>query len=172
MKKKSKVKHSKSSHRKKSARITSNGRVLFIGFFGGLFWSLIWIICYLLHFTKVGPTIFLFFLNEQKWVNKWQGYLLTLALLIAASIIIAFIYKYVLGKIKSIWISLCYGLFLYFFVFFIIEPWIKDLPPLFTLDFDTNTTMICLSLLYGLFIGYSISFDITSNAQQQNYSNK
>ncbi len=128
--------------------------------------------CYSLHFTKVGPTVFLFFLKEQKWFDKWQGYLLSLGLLIGVSIIAAFIYKYVLGKIKSIWISLAYGLFLYIFVFFLIEPWIKEVPSVLTLDTDTNTTMICLSLLYGLFVGYSISFDLQTGSQQQNYSNK
>lgn len=154
-----------------STKMTTNGRVFIISVVGGFFWGSIWLLCYFLHFTKVSPMILLSFVKKAKWVQTWQGMIVSILIFMAVSIVIGFIYKYVLGEIKSIWMSIGFGGALFVGAFYIIEPWVADLPPINKLGWDTVVTMLCLSVLYGLFIGYSISFDIRGSSHPQNYSN-
>ncbi|MFP3489296.1 YqhR family membrane protein, partial [Staphylococcus sp. SIMBA_130] len=52
-------------------------------------------------------------------------------------------------------------------------PMFIDLPTITKLDRNTVITTICLYLLYGVFIGYSISFEYHENQQKvTSYSNK
>ncbi|WP_254901239.1 YqhR family membrane protein [Tuberibacillus sp. Marseille-P3662] len=149
-------------------QLTTNGRVVLIGLFGGIIWGLIGYLVYLFRFTKFGPALTLepFALGNIKegTSGQWWG----LLALCVISVILAFIYKFTLGRVKNMWVSIFFGLALWVAVFYILQPWIPDLPYVTDLGINTISTTLCLYVLWGLFVGYSISFDLvsTSNAEK------
>lgn len=52
-----------------------------------------------------------------------------------------------------------YGIVLFFIVFFILNPLFPGIKPFTELKRDTVITSICLYIVYGIFIGYSISYE-------------
>ncbi|MBM7646335.1 tetrahydromethanopterin S-methyltransferase subunit B [Scopulibacillus daqui] len=163
---------SKPEQNKKAKQATSNGRVALIGFFGGLIWSLIGYLAYLIHFSKVGPSLILAPFVLGKWKNKIGGQFLGILIICIVSILIALLYKYALGKIKSMWVGIIFGLMLWVIVFYVLQPLIPGLDPVSKLGKNTNSISLCLYALYGLFVGYSISFDLESLANEEAGSNQ
>lgn len=164
-------KKSKKDIEKDTDRYTNNGRVVLIGLVGGLLWSLLGYGFFLLNFSKYGPELILSWVPETLLKNGAVKQFLGILVLTILSIIVAFIYKWTLGKVKSMWISIGFGVILWVIVFYILQPWIPKLAPVTQLGWDTLTTTLCLFALYGLFVGYSISFDLTT-IQETNYSNE
>lgn len=52
-----------------------------------------------------------------------------------------------------------YGIVLWVILFYILQPIFPNIPSLHELDKDTIITTLCLFIVYGTFIGYSISYD-------------
>ncbi|MCQ2011492.1 YqhR family membrane protein [Sporolactobacillus sp. STSJ-5] len=158
--------------KKKNQLSKSIGRTAVTGLFGGLFWSGMGLICHLLNFSKVGPSLLFAPLTFWGWRNEIGGQLLAIAGCSILSIFAALIYMLIFSKIKSIWFSIGFGLFLWGCVFFLFRPFLNGLPFVTRLDMNTLITTLCLYALYGLFIGYSISFDFEENSKGSNYSNQ
>ncbi len=156
---------------KQDSAIKSNGRVAAIGIWGGLIWGIMGFIAYYLNFSTYGPALILAPWALGKWKTGLYGQIIGVIAIAILSIFIAFIYKWTLAKIKNIWISVGYGIALWVIVFYIIQPWIPGLQPVFRIGANTISTSISLYILYGLFIGYSISFDLQIN-QDPDYSNE
>ncbi len=94
------------------------------------------------------------------------------------SILISFLYKAFLAKFEGIIPGIIYGLFWWALLFFgmgLMAPVIKSA---FNLPKETIVTTICIFILYGVFIAYSVSYAVNSNKAEQegeektNYSNK
>lgn len=144
--------------------------VLTIGFVGGVFWSLLGYLAYYLNFTEIRPNIILelFTLNDLK--NFWQGTLLSVFLIGLVSIGVAYIYYGTLRRIFSMWIGLCFGVMLFVIVFIVLNPLFPGIGPVSELERTTLITTICLYILYGIFIGYSISYEEFEIQRQKNGS--
>lgn len=71
----------------------------------------------------------------------------------------AFLYYLLLKRLKTMWPGMLYGLLLWLLVFFVFNPIFQDVRAVTELKSDTIITTICIYLLYGLFVGYSISFE-------------
>ncbi|HLR40473.1 MAG TPA: YqhR family membrane protein, partial [Virgibacillus sp.] len=71
----------------------------------------------------------------------------------------AFIYYGLLKKVISMWMGVVYGLILWGIIFYILQPVFPTLTPVVDFDKETIVTTLGLFILYGTFIGYSISFD-------------
>ncbi len=144
-------------------------KVVLIGLFGGLFWSLLWYGAFYFNFTRVGPALILMPWSLGEWkdtvLGQWVG-ILVIAIL---SIGVAFVYKLCFQKLKSMWIGAGYGLLLWILVFYILNPLFPGLKQVHHLDSNTIVTSLCLFVLYGLFIGYSISFE---HAEQEHDKRK
>ena len=156
---------------KHEVQLTSNARVATIGFFGGLIWGLIGFVFYELNFTKYGPALALAPFPAYQWKESVGKQFLGILVICILSIIIAFAYKFTLSRIKNMWISIGFGLILWVIVFYILQPWIKGLDPVMELGKNTISTTVCLYVLYGLFVGYSISFDM-NDPEKVDYSNE
>lgn len=154
--------------------IKSNGRVALIGFFGGLIWGLVGYVGYLLNFSKIGPSIILDPWVLDSWKNKAGGQFISIFILCILSVLFALIYKVTMGKVESIWMGIGSGWILWVIIFYILEPWMPKVPSVTELGVNTLTTTLCLFTLYGLFIGYSIAFEMESDSDGSdsgNYSN-
>ncbi|WP_240378053.1 YqhR family membrane protein [Bacillus piscicola] len=145
---------------------TYNQRILCIGLFGGLFWSIVGYFLYLLHFTKVGPGIALMPWALPEWKNTYIGHLIGILVIGIISIGIAFLYRLLLQKWESIWIAGAFGLLLWVMVFYVLHPVFPGLETVAEMNKKTLTTTLCLFIVYGVFIGYSISYEF--NEMQQN----
>lgn len=148
----------------------SLGRTAVTGFFGGVLWSAAGLICYLLNFSKIGPSLLFAPLTFWTWRNKISAQLIAIAAISVLSIFIAVVYLFAFSKIKSIWFSIGFGLVLWGAVFLLFQPFLNGLPKITKIGLNTLTTTLCLYALYGLFIGYSISFDFEENSGVNNYS--
>lgn len=144
--------------------------VALIGFFGGLIWGVVYFIAYYLNLTDVGPALILNPWALGEWKNKILGQLIGIIAISMISIGIAFLYRALFAKFKSITLSLLFGVSLWGLVFYLLKPMFPDLKPLSEIGWNTIVTTVCIFLLYGLFIGYSISFHYEE--RQTAYSKK
>ncbi|WP_100488250.1 YqhR family membrane protein [Sporolactobacillus pectinivorans] len=148
----------------------SLGRASVIGLCGGLLWSTTAMICHLLNFSSVGPELLFAPFPLGSWKKAIAGQFLAIAGLSLLSIPIALIFQFTLSKLKSVWVGIGYGLILWAVVFIVLRRWLPGLPAINRIGWNTLTTTACLFALYGLFIGYSIAFDIEEKPNSENYS--
>ncbi|MEM5622884.1 YqhR family membrane protein [Bacillus thuringiensis] len=89
-----------------------------------------------------------------------------------------FLYKAFLAKFEGILPGMIYGLFWWALLFFgigLLAPTIKSA---LHLPKETIVTTICIFILYGVFIAYSVSYAVNTNKAEReaeektNYSNK
>ncbi|SDK55508.1 YqhR family membrane protein [Sediminibacillus albus] len=135
-------------------------KALYTGFVGGVLWSIIGFIAAFLNFTAFTPATFLLrsWLTAA-WTDRWMGELLSILMIGLLSIGTAAVYYFLLKKVEGIWPSALFGIALWFLVFYLLQPVFPNVPHMTRLDSNTVVTTICLFLLYGTFIGYSISYN-------------
>lgn len=134
-------------------------KTVVIGFIGGLLWSSIGYLAYFFHFTKINPNIVLQLLPKGSWQKNWQGITITILLIGIISIGVALIYYGLLRKVKSMWGGIIFGVVLFFIVIILLNPLFPAIGPMKKLSMNTIVTTLCLYILYGVFIGYSISYE-------------
>jgi len=142
--------------------------VFWTGLFGGVFWGTIGYIASFFNFTEIGPRVILEPWALGDWINGWQGTVVSIILMGVFSIVAAYIYYAVLRKFKGFWFGLGYGIVLFLLVFFILNPLFPGIKPFSDLSRDTIITTICLYIVYGIFIGYSINYEFELNKVQVN----
>ncbi|MDQ0213840.1 uncharacterized BrkB/YihY/UPF0761 family membrane protein [Oikeobacillus pervagus] len=129
------------------------------GFVGGVIWSLVAYFFYMFQFTKIEPNIILEPFTVGHWRNTWIGIILSIIVYGIVSIGAALLYYALLRKVKSWWAGALYGILLFLIVFFILNPMFPSMKSWKDTDFNTIMTCVCVYILYGVFIGYSISFE-------------
>lgn len=132
-----------------------------VGFFAGLFWGLVKLVFYWFEFTKIRPSQFVTPWYKAGYLNSWQGHFIGYFWIVVASIAAALLYALVLRKVKGPWPGMAYGLLWWAVMYIWIGPWTGLTEPVLKLDPATFWSEICLYLLWGTFIGYSISFEFT-----------
>lgn len=144
--------------------------VALIGFYGGLIWGLVHFITYYLNLTNIGPAFILNPWALGEWKNQLLGQVIGVFAISFISIGIAFLYRGVFAKFKSIILSLIFGASLWALIFYAFNPIFPDIQPLSKMDKNTIVTTGCIFLLYGLFVGYSISFHYHERTSETTYS--
>ncbi|MGJ9456943.1 YqhR family membrane protein [Oceanobacillus sp. CF4.6] len=135
-------------------------RALLTGFIGGILWSSIGSLMYYFNFSEVSPKSFLLkSWLDASWTDGWLGVIITILLAGILSIMAALIYYGLFKKINSMWMGLLYGVILWVIIFYIMQPIFPNIPRLIDLTYNTIVSTLCLFILYGTFIGYSISYD-------------
>lgn len=140
-------------------------RIIFInalltGFFGGVLIALIHIVFNYFNISKVNyEKVLALFHIQGAWIEKWYGYFFFVFFIGGLSILIALIYYLLLKGFRS-WVpGALFGIVLWL-VFGLLIPF-----QLYELTFAsfyksyTNVLSFCSLLLYGMFVGYSISYD-------------
>ena len=134
-----------------------------IGLFAGLIWGLVKIIEHALEFTTVVPGFLVEPFYKHPFLATWPGYLIGWGSFIAFSIAAAYGYMAMLGKAKGPGPGIAYGVGIWALLYLLAGPLLGLVPPINELTFNTLITDLCLFLLWGLFIGYSISFELTND---------
>lgn len=138
-----------------------------IGFFAGLFWGGIQWIFYFFHFTVI-PTGFIaepFFTHS--FIYKTQGQWVGWAFFIIFSLIASFLYIFTLRKLKGPIPGLIYGTLWWLLIFVWPGPLLGMVKPITMVTWNTIYSELCLFLLWGLFIGYSIAVEFTDERKRE-----
>ncbi|MGM8365110.1 YqhR family membrane protein [Virgibacillus sp. W0181] len=151
---------SKTSQKKPKINGILLKRSIITGIFAGLFWGSIGVFLYYFNFSEVSPASFLVrpWISEA-WTDKWIGDIASVLLTGIVSILSAIVYYSLLKKQNKIWVGVLYGIILWGVIFYLLQPVFTNIPALKEMSKETITSTICLFILYGTFIGYSISYD-------------
>ncbi|MFD2116076.1 YqhR family membrane protein [Paenibacillus yanchengensis] len=140
---------------------------LFIGFYAGLIWGFVRWGAYGLKFTKEIPGYWLEPFFRNSFLKSGWGGLVGVGSFIIFSIIAALIYQYGLRKLKGPWVGIFYGFLWWVLVFGFLGPLLQMTTPLQSVGWITIFTELGISLLWGVFIGYSISFEFNDEASRE-----
>ena len=152
--------NNKLEQNQKEQPMTFLGRSLLTGFIGGIFWSLIGLFMYYFNFAEISPKFLLVTSwTKASWTNGWLGNLVTVILAGILSIVIAYVYLLLFKKINTMWMGVIYGVLLWVIIFYVAQPMFANIPTITSLHSHTIISTLSLFLLYGTFIGYSISYD-------------
>lgn len=138
-----------------------------IGFFAGLIWGLIRWLTTGLNFTKVSQAFLLDPFVPRRWLVGFYWQAGGLAMFILMSVLAALVYLFVLGRLKGHWPGVLFGAGWWGIVYAWLGPIIGAVPPLKQIGWSSIVTDFCLFLLWGVFIGYSISFELHNEAERE-----
>ncbi|MDZ5471037.1 YqhR family membrane protein (plasmid) [Bacillus sp. 31A1R] len=141
--------------------------VVLTGLVGGILWSGLAQIAYVFNFTEIRQNVILEPWALGDWKNGWLGTVISICLIGGLSIIVALIYYATLRRFQGIWVGMGYGIVLFLLVFFVLNPIFPGIPPFGDLTRNTLITSVCFYVLYGTFIGYSISYEESENKQKE-----
>lgn len=133
--------------------------VIITGFVGGMLWSFLAFIAWYFNFTEIHPRVILEPWAIGAWKKQWLGTVISIFLLGVISIGVAIMYYIALRRFRSIFISMGFGLVLLGLVLFVLNPIFPGIPPFRKMELNTLITTACFYVLYGTFIGYSISYE-------------
>jgi hypothetical protein len=142
--------------------------VVITGFVGGILWSSLALLVYFFNFTDVRPNVILEPWALGDWKKGWIGSVFSILTIGILSIGTALLYYALFRKMKGIWVSMLYGVVLFVLVFYVLNPIFPGIDSFWKLSRDTIITSLCFYILYGVFIGYSISFEESErNAREE-----
>ncbi|MNR52325.1 hypothetical protein D3C85_1721510 [compost metagenome] len=72
-----------------------------------------------------------------------------------------------LSKLPGPWIGIAYGVAWWALLYLLIGPWTGMMNWIYGLDRNTIITDLCLFILWGLFIGYSIALEYTEERERE-----
>lgn len=129
------------------------------GLFGGIFWSALAYLAYIFNFTEIRPNVILEPWALGKWKEQWLGTVISIIAIGLFSVGAALVYYAAMRKINSIWAGAAFGIALFLLVFYVLNPIFPGIKPFWDLSRNTLITSACFYILYGVFVGYSISYE-------------
>ncbi|MGG0238498.1 YqhR family membrane protein [Bacillus rhizoplanae] len=148
-----------------------------IGVFGGLFWGAVWYFLHIFSFTDAGPNYLLLPFALGNWKEGVWGNVAAIVCMGILSIVVAFVYKVALSKFEGVIPGVIYGLIWWGILFFVIGSVAPVIRSALEMSRTTIVTTACIFILYGVFIAYSVSFEVNNekdigDGEKTNYSNK
>lgn len=132
---------------------------LIIGFVGGILFSLAAQLAYYFNLLDFSPKFILTSWTNLSWVDGWLGIVMSVLLFGLLSILAAIVYYALLKRVQSIFAGLLYGGLLWLLLVFILKPMFSDFPSYAAMNTKTIITSVCIFIVYGVFVGYSISYE-------------
>lgn len=142
------------------------------GFVGGVLWSFIDYLAYILNFTTIGPNHILkiFGFNDRNFHQA--SHFIGIFLCGIISIILSFLYYILLKNVRSIWGGIFFGIALWTTVCYWFGPSLLHVDPIHKFGTNTFVTSLCLFILFGVFVGYSISYEQGERVRKLNGERK
>lgn len=138
-----------------------------LGFFAGLIWGAIHWVFYSFHFTKVIPGFLGAPFFKLSFLKSGSGHLAGWLLFIVLSTIASIIYALLFRKMRGPWPGIIYGIVWWCLIFAAAGPALHMVKPLRQLGWNTIVSEFCLFLLWGLFIGYTITVEFTDERKRE-----
>ncbi|WP_042346010.1 YqhR family membrane protein [Bacillus massiliigorillae] len=164
--------NSKLDQNQQENQLSQKTNIALIGFIGGMFWSALGQLAYYFHFTEVGPKVIITGWLSDKWTHGFLGVLIAILLYGLVSIVVAFLYYAFLRKVRSLSAGILFGIAIWAIVHYAFVPFFSDMKGIQDMDFNTLVTTVCLYILYGVFIGVSVSFDHSERVRQEETQQK
>ncbi|KKK33327.1 hypothetical protein WQ57_25180 [Mesobacillus campisalis] len=133
--------------------------VIITGLVGGILWSSLALLAYVFNFTEIRPNVILEPWALGDWKKGWIGTVFSILSIGLISIGAAIVYYALLRKFDSLWVGALYGGALFLLVFYVLNPIFPGIKPFLELSRNTLITSACFYVLFGVFVGYSISFE-------------
>ncbi|MEF3301951.1 YqhR family membrane protein [Paenibacillus sp. GYB003] len=138
-----------------------------IGIFAGLIWGAVKAAAFYFKFTKVPASFMAKPFFAPSYMNTtaafWMGWLC----FILFSVIASLLYGALFRSVKGHWPGLIYGAAWWSLVTLLIGPSTGMMRWIYRYDWNTIVTDLCLFLVWGLFIGFSISFEFTDERHRE-----
>lgn len=135
-------------------------RVAITGLFAGLIWSTVWAVSGYFNFTELSPSSFMLEVwFDAEWAGRWYGEMLSILMISIVSILVAYVYYWLFRKLTGILPGLVYGVVIWLLLILISSSLFVHIPYLNELNINTIVTMLAIFILYGVFVGYTISYD-------------
>lgn len=138
-----------------------------IGFFAGVIWGLVRWLATGLNLTEVTQAFLLDPFVPRKVLGGFYWQTLGWFMFIAMSMLAAWIYVLLLGRLQGPWPGLLFGAAWWGAFYALAGPATGAVPPLNTIGWNSMATDFCLFLIWGLFIGYSIAFELHDEAERE-----
>jgi len=145
-----------------SSKKTGIGFTLYIGVSAGILWGALKMSEYFLKFTEIPIGFLIEPFYKHAFIASWWGMLLGEGSFILLSIVAAVIYYIALRKLRGPYYGIGYGVLWWVLLYLLLGPLSGMVPHLTNMDLVSNITDGCLFILWGLFIGYSITFEFTN----------
>ncbi len=158
--------------RKQTHRTNILTYTLNLGFFAGVFWSVLHWMFYVINFTEAVPGYMLEPFFTRAFLRSGWGQAAGLAAFIAFSIMAAYLYIGTLKRFRGPWAGLAYGVGWWALIFLVIGPLAGMVLPPNRIGWDTLITEFCVYLMWGMFIGYSIAFEFHDEASREPTANR
>lgn len=142
--------------------------VIVTGLIGGILWSGLGYLAFVFNLTDVSPNVILEPWTIGDWKKGWLGTVISIGIIGVLSIAVALIYYVALRRFPSIFVGMGYGIVLFLLVFFVLNPIFPGISPFKELSRNTIITSVCFYILYGIFIGYSISYEESEIRYREN----
>lgn len=135
-------------------------RAILTGFIGGVFWSIMGMILFYFSFVEIPVKAYvLHSWTRADWTAGWIGHMVSILIVAILSVGVAIIYYGLFKKRNTMWVGVWFGIALWLIVFLLLNPMFSNIPSFDELTYDSIIASLTLYILYGVFIGYSISFD-------------
>lgn len=138
-----------------------------IGFFAGLIWGIVRWMFYEMKFTKVLPGFAADPFFRSSFLKTGWGEVVGIGVFVLFSIAAALLYKIALGRLRGPWPGVLYGAAWWAILFIVVGPMLGIMESIRIAGWNTLYTEICVFLLWGVFIGYSITFEFTDEASRE-----
>lgn len=138
-----------------------------IGFFAGLFWGILRWIFYGMKFTTVLPGFIADPFFQTAFLKTGWGHVVGIGSYVIFSIMAAVLYIIVLGRLQGPWPGIGYGFVWWAILFIVLGPLLGMTDSIRIAGWNTLFTELCVFLLWGVFIGYSIAFEFTDESSRE-----
>ncbi|PYI55072.1 hypothetical protein DLM86_11080 [Paenibacillus flagellatus] len=138
-----------------------------IGLFAGLIWGAVKIGASYFKFTRINSGFVAKPFFTQAYMNSTAGFWTGWLAFIAFSLVAALLYAGLFRKIRGPWMGLVYGASWWALLYLLFGPVMGMMRRIDRLDWNTIVTDFCFFLVWGLFIGYSISFEFTDERERE-----
>ncbi|WP_285768883.1 YqhR family membrane protein [Peribacillus sp. SI8-4] len=145
---------------------------LIIGFVGGAAASAAGMIVHYVNFMDFSPRFILTSWSNMGWIDHWLGAVMTIIIFGIISVVLALIYYGLFKRVKSFFSGIIFGAVCWALLIFVLKPMFSDLPAFSKMSANTIITSACIFILYGLFVGYSISYDHQEYIRNKNSAQK
>ncbi|MEW9669598.1 YqhR family membrane protein [Ammoniphilus sp. 3BR4] len=139
---------------------------LIVGGVGGAFWAMLHYVAYYMNFTKIGPSIYVAPFFQSDAVNRPLAQLAGVGVATVLSMGIALAYVFSLAEFYSPWIGIGLGIGMFGIFYYGVSPLLAlTKKPIHVLGMNTFATELSLYILWGLFVGFSLSTEFSSKKE-------
>jgi len=138
-----------------------------IGFFAGLIWGAVKMLEHYLHFTSLPPGFLVEHFYKRSFLNSFEGYMVGWVTFIVFSIFASLLYTAFFAKATGPWPGVAYGAVWWGLIFLLIGPITGMMNWIAYLDWNTIITEVCLFIVWGLFIGYSLALEFNDERERE-----